>query len=259
MKNILSLVAVSTIMGGCVMVADMYNPEHCYATSASHPSQLCLKHTSHSRLNSEGYGDNNIAEIFKKYDDELHGVLKYEICGAPYARPIRDCRPEDVKIIKATSEKLEAEKKKKAEEEAEKERKRLAWEKERAEEEAKAEAERKALEKKHGMKFCDKYTFYNTKGCMVELGQNRKFLMVSQQIPDGTLVRESFIEMVGYDGCEAMSGMYCEPIFIEKNAKDSRVVDGRLLEGGLFGNIGTYQYTTTFGAQKTVVRIKRLK
>ena len=74
---------------------------------------------------------------------------------------------------------------------------------------------------------------------------NGAFFQVLQQTPDGTLV--SFIKSPDY------------VLLISKNSKDDSVADGYSIYNGIFAVDGTYQYTSIFGATRTVKRLKRLK
>jgi len=100
---------------------------------------------------------------------------------------------------------------------------------------------------------------------------------IFQQTPDGTLIRFSHDccayqkpPLPGqYNECALYQGIDVEDLactswdnrmaFIERNNTDANSVDNFVIKPGLFGNTGTYQYTTTLGARKTVFKIKRLQ
>ena len=121
--------------------------------------------------------------------------------------------------------------------------------KEKAEQEMKksidkARQERENISKKYGYPWCNpRYLFFTQNKCMDEV--NGAFFQVLQQTPDGTLV--SFIKSPDY------------VLLISKNSKDDSVADGYSIYNGIFAVDGTYQYTSIFGATRTVKRLKRLK
>ncbi len=108
----------------------------------------------------------------------------------------------------------------------------------------KARQERENMSKQYGYPWCNpRYLFFTQNKCMDEV--NGAFFQVLQQTPDGTLV--SFIKSPDY------------VLLISKNSKDDSVADGYSIYNGIFAVDGTYQYTSVFGATRTVKRLKRLK
>ena len=116
--------------------------------------------------------------------------------------------------------------------------------KEKEDETRKKQQALKDMEKQYGYPWCNpRYLFFTQNKCMDNV--NGAFFQVLQQTPDGTLV--SFIKSPDY------------VLLISKNSKDDSVADGYSIYNGIFAVDGTYQYTSIFGATRTVKRLKRLK
>ena len=128
-------------------------------------------------------------------------------------------------------------------------------EEQKAEEKARQEEIKrlKRLKKKSGGKdFCQPNNIVSLlqqrnlpRDCMFKL--DVVLFNVLQQIKDGTLIH--IYQAYGIP----------DTYLIEKNKIDGDLVDGAVVPGGIFMNVGTYQYTNTLGAQKTIYRLRRIE